>query len=497
MLQDISRSFPTTDLDSQVCIAGAGPAGISLALELANRGVDVVLLEGGSDRTTPSSNLIYQGTCEPPLGSGYLYGSRLRYLGGTSNHWLGYCMPLDAIDFEAREWLPQSGWPFQRHELNDVYRRAAELCSVKASLDDDQPLSEGSCVARKALGIRATRFGVEHRRALEASPRVRLLLNASVTQIQCHEDGGRVDAVTVSGYDGRSFLVRARHVVLAMGGIENARMLLVSNGRHAEGIGNQHGNVGRFFMDHPVFPVAAVAVGGPKNVLDSTDGPHRGHVFRLSDREQRRRRVLNCALAFSEIPQVEDTPRQLLLRQPWQRLRRYLEGEGVHSSLWPVGSSDAGNRLGSLRFTRFTVRPEQPPLFDNRVDLGNDEDPFGNRRTHLRWSLSPSSRESVRITLEAMALEMGRLGLGRLYFDRQAFDDDTFSPGFHHMGTTRMHRDPRHGVVDADGRVHGVANLFVAGSSVFPTSGIANPTLTLLALTLRLGDHLAAELGHS
>ncbi len=485
-------------LETDLCIAGAGAAGISLALQLAGTGAGVVMLEGGGERRSLPSQELYAGTCDAPIADNYLMASRLRLLGGTTNHWIGACLALDANDMEARDWVPDSGWPIDRGELDPYYLRANRVLGIEPfHIAEDLPLYDGSRVVVKHFRVRPTRFGIEHRPALDAAANLRLLLHANVIRVALATDGGSVDRLEVASDSGR-FSVRARHFVLALGGIENARMLLVSDDVHVGGVGNRHDLVGRYFMDHPDFPIAEVCISDRD--LAVRQSPHyqtRGaRDFRLSEEVQREHRLLNCIMSVGAVPQVEDTRHALLRDGAWQRLKPYLEERGGFprsSMLDRLGRSFAGE--DNLYFRRFSLRPECPPMRDSRVTLSDDEDPFGNRRAHLSWLLPPEVYDTVRRTTELFAIEVGRRGLGRVALDLGALERQTYSPGFHHMGGTRMHDDPRHGVVDRQCRVHGVANLYLAGSSVFPAAGYANPTLTIVALALRLADHLESRLG--
>lgn len=484
-------------IEADLCIAGAGAAGITLALELAGPGTSVVLLEGGGERRSVPSQELYAGTCDEPLAGAYPKASRLRHLGGTTNHWLGACLTLDPIDFTARDWMPDSGWPFERTELEPYYLRAAEVLGIgpPAFDDPDPPLFEGSIVGLKQVQGRATRFGIEYREPLEAAPDLRLLLHANVVRVGLAENAGSVEQLDVATLRGTRFAVRAKHYVLALGGIENSRMLLVSDDVQAGGVGNGHDLVGRYFMDHTGFPLAEVCVSDRDRTLVDYR-PRGGRVIRVDEATQRRHRLLNCGLLFDLIPEIEDTRHFLLRDGAWKRLEPYLDETSGRLPKSSVLGRLAHHASGEdkLFYRRFNLQPEQPPTPNSRVTLGREEDPFGNRRVHLAWSLPDEMYRTARLTAELFAEDLGRRGLGRVAVDVEALEGAVYQPGFHHMGGTRMHVDPRRGVVDARCRVHGVDNLYLAGSSVFPTSGYANPTFTLVALTLRLADHLAARL---
>ena len=494
MLQRASDIEEGAVLETDLCIAGAGAAGISLALQFLGSKLSVTLLEGGGEGPSEWSKKLYSGTCEKPLSAGYLTGSRLRFLGGTTNHWLGACLSLDPIDFTARDWMPDSGWPFEQSELTSYYARAADVVGVGPPHlgDPDPPLCDGSIVGVKQVQARATRFGKEYRAPLAEAPNLRLVIHANVIRVGLREGAGSVERLDAATLRGRRFSVRARCFVLALGGIENSRMLLVSDDVQAGGVGNGHDLVGRYFMDHAGFPVAQLCVSdSDRTVIDYR--PQGGRILRLNEQAQRRHRLLNCGLMFDHVPEIEDTRHFLLRDGAWKRLKPYLEGELPESS--PLGFF--ARRIAGedkLFYRRFMLLCEQPPTAASRVTLGAEKDRFGNRRVHLCWAVPPEMARTARRTAELFAADLGRHGLGRVAVDLAALEETILQPGFHHMGGTRMHSDPRQGVVDGQCRVHGIDNLYLAGSSVFPTSGYANPTFTIVALALRLADHLATRL---
>lgn len=498
---DASEIAADSVVEADVCIAGAGAAGITLARELSRGPHSVCLLEGGGLQRDTDSQDLYRGQAVAPLADVYLHGSRLRYLGGTTNHWLGFCRPLDKIDLAPRPWVPHSGWPFSRETLDPFYRRAAEVCQVEDNFPPRRPLTAtpppGSTGNDPTVGAtyfqaNPVRFGKAYRKDLEEAANLRLLLHANLVHIQLDESGRRVDHLVVAASPERRpehrFRVRARAFVLALGGIENPRLLLLSKDRHRTGVGNANDLVGRFFMDHPVYSVASVCVRGEtffSKMPDDVPSPY--PAFVLTEEEQRRRRILNCSLSFGLVPEVEDIRHQLLTQGAWEALEPYL----TQNSWKP--SADSGDEQ-PLYFTRFDIRPESRPDPENRVTLSDERDALSLPRARLRWLLGDLEVATVRQSFEAVAREAGAAGLGRFRLEPDILLEQGYSPGFHHMGTTRMHDDPLQGVVDRDARVHGVQNLFVAGSSVFPTVGYANPTFTIVALALRLADHLTERL---
>ncbi len=286
----------------------------------------------------------------------------------------------------------------------------------------------------------------------------------------------------VVGRDGQAYQVRARAYVLAAGAIENARLLLASRRFETPGVGNRHDLVGRYFMDHPLCEGGVIVIPGRRRsmgVYKASKAARRGHlvrgVLRLSDEVQRQERLLNAVVVVrnQEPDEVTDLARAV----------KSIVGEDRP----PSGS---GAYFGALSITG-----EQSPNPESRVTLAEDKDALGVPRAHLDWRLSEQDAKNLQRTMEVMALRLGASAQGRAQMTLEASDPWRGARGSnHHMGTTRMDPDPARGVVDTDCRVHGLANLFVAGSSVFPAVGASNPTLTLLALAVRLADHLSEEL---
>jgi choline dehydrogenase-like flavoprotein len=488
---DAEQSPPKPGLESDVCIIGAGAAGIALARALAAQGKTVTLLEGGGLQREAFSTDLYRGevTTSPfAHTSGYLTASRLRYFGGSTNHWTGWCRPLDPLDFEARPWIPHSGWPIGRPELDPYYRRAAELLQIEAF---DRPGTEAPAAAFPGADSafeRAhfqmsppTRFGSVYRDELSRSETSSVWLHANVTRIETDPADARVDHVEVQTPAGESFRVGAESFVLATGGIENARMLLVSNRVRPEGLGNAYDRVGRFFMDHPHVTAGYAALSAPEQWFDAFDfhRPEGFHcdaidVLSLTEAAQRAQLLPNLDVYLQR-------PRPELPEAVRRATRAFAQVAGLEPPERARAATDV-----SLR-----VRLEPLPNPESRVVLDREKDALGVPRARLHWQLSESDASNLEAGLGSLARELGQARFGRAQQPQirsEPWPATNF--GAHHLGTTRMHADPRRGVVDADCRVHDLANLYIAGSSVFTTAGSANPTLTIIALALRLADHL-------
>ena len=526
-----ARGLPEdAPLEADVCIAGAGAAGITLARELGAAGVRVLLLESGGLEPDPDTQQLYAGenAAQPYFP---LIACRLRFLGGTTNHWAGYVRPLDPHDFAERPWIPASGWPFGADELAPWYERAAPLLELEEPRWDAAfwaeaagltplPLAADVFETRVFLRSPPTRMGSAYRSELEQSDAVRVVLHANLVEIATREPGAEVASLGLATLEGRRLRAVARQYVLAAGGIENARLLLASRpAGHAQGVGNAHDLVGRYFMEHPHLISAFFLPTDPAEEAlfyrtQRTDAGRFEGTLNLHPEVLRREKLHDVSITL--VPTARRDPRLLeaetsagitSLRALAQSARRRELPDDLSGHLWRVlRDLDDVAVAGLARFREDEVpgamhkvffRTEQAPNPESRVTLADERDALGMPRARLAWRLGDGDLRTLRRGHELLAREVGRAGLGRVFLPPEDPDrgwtHDIFS-GNHHMGTTRMHADPRRGVVDPEGRVHGMVNLWIAGSSVFPCAGYANPTLTIVALALRLAARLRTAL---
>jgi choline dehydrogenase-like flavoprotein len=349
-----------------------------------------------------------------------------------------------------------------------------------------------------------TRFGEKYRDELDRSGNIHVLLNANAVDVQITSSGSAVRQIKLKSLSGREGQVRAKAYVLACGGIENPRLLLDSNGVERDGVGNRRGLVGRYFLEHPH---AIVAYAIPQTALDRYVAYYNSVEVAgipiqvkpgVSEEVQRREGILNGCIDVGY--GYDRSPGYLGVYHIMRNLRRGRMPSNFDTSLVQVLSDLDGAAGGLYRQLRgqnvlwFGANFEQAPNPDSRVLLSAERDRLGCRQTTLDWRLSAIDKHSLRVGCRIVGEELARLGLARMKMDAWLLKDDStwddLEGHFHHMGTTRMSDDPASGVVDADCRVHGISNLYVAGSSVFPSCGYANATLTIVALALRLADHL-------
>jgi choline dehydrogenase-like flavoprotein len=515
---DLQDADADRALEADVCVVGSGAAGLTAARRLLARGRSVTLLEsGGLDFEAAVADL----NAGENLGEAYypLDHARLRFFGGSTAIWGGRIAKLDAIDFEKRAWTPHSGWPFDLAALEPWYAEARPLFDLPAAettpadLDRAAPLPAFD-PGRLQLGLwefdsKFNRFTFDACADLVNHPRCTVVTHATVTAVAA--EGGAVARLTARSLSGRSLTLTPRQVVMAAGGIENPRLLLAS------GLGGDL--AGRFFMEHPHGRGGRIVGGAAWALLMAFARSHRvggekvAAMIALSAQEQARRGVLNSSLTIAARQPAGAS--QFWGMRAYEGLKHQVAPTRGGRAVWMTTKKLATfaqrhidplrpwllHRLGLLDLA-LVVRAEQAPNPDSRVTLSRQTDALGVPRAALDWRTTALDVESAAGLVSTLADEMARLGLGRvepaqwLSHPEDGWRTDPLISvhpigGYHHMGTTRMAEDPKQGVVDPFGRVHGLANLHVVGSSVFPTSGWANPTFTIVALALRTAERVS------
>ncbi len=524
-----ARKLPNgTTVDTEICVVGGGVAGITLALEFERRGITTCVLEGGRIDFNAASQALYQGA---NTGLPYnLRTSRTRQLGGSSNCWGGWIRPFLPIDFEERDWMPNSGWPFGYSEVASFYPRANKLVQVNdhdfdpefwyEHLDHDLVrllnLRGGSIETVVSKFSPPTQFGYAYERQLAAARLARVLLNANVTEIVTSDDAAAATGVRVATSPQHGFFVRAKQTILAAGGIENARLLLLSNKVDPRGLGNRHDVVGRYFMEHPRIRIGRMVSAHNAtgfrfydtsytyhNPMLAVDGTSASAYIGLVERIQRDERLVQCRTYFRACRAGEDREVTDSFHEVYDALRWRLFRDIKLSTVASV-ARHSPNLLASLIYRRLKLAAksnyfqiesvvEPVPDRESRITLSHKRDRLGLNQAELNWRIGNLEKRTLVRMLSLIKQEFEAFGVGQV--DLQQADEGRLPKILgcdHHMGTTRMHADPRLGVVDPDCKVHGVQNLYIAGSSVFPTCGNDMPTLTIVALTLRLADHVAS-----
>jgi choline dehydrogenase-like flavoprotein len=499
--------------EADICLVGTGAAGLTLASVLRASGASVMMLESGGMEQEEEAQRLNRCEADLVLFEGAHRG-RTRMFGGSTACWGGQLLPLEPIDFVERPWVDHSGWPIKSADMTPYYRRASRFAGV-----DDLNFDSDVC---RALGrespfdARAIRYFFSkwspHPRfrdllgdELERSEHIRVFLHANATHLELGDGGRRVTEVRAANALLKDFVFTANIVVLCAGGIETPRLLLRSTRQAPRGIGNAHGKVGRFFHDHPSLVVGTVR-GSDSTALRDLFGSSALDGFEVSPRMalpaslQETYGLLNASAYISF-----RYPPTLLRRAMILNLARRVGTEHgaardlVDAFLLLLGPTlrlhHQGARLGKAAQFTVTVVTEQEPCAESRISLANDTDRFGVPRARISWHATYKTWETVKRFSLALREEFYRTGLGKLELFPHITADRAYWRVFphdlyHHMGATRMGTSPETGVVDDNCRVFGVDNLFIASSSVFPTGGHSNCTLTIIALALRLGEHL-------
>ena len=518
---DSRKISPDQPLEYDLVIIGGGAAGITIAKEFANTKLNICLLESGG--------LKYEQEIEDLnsvkiIGHNYYgNGSRLRYFGGSTNHWGGHCAPLRNITFEKRDWIPYSGWPFGLEELKPYYKRAHKIIELGDFDYDQHKMSErldhpilpfdSENVETQLSRYHRQRFGLTYQNTLNDADNISIFLYATVTSINLTSNKHRVKNLTVKTLKGNQFTVTAKKYVLATGGIENARILLLNNQDMPNGLGNENDLVGRFFQEHIWFKRGFILPIDQK--IDNVE------IYR-SEIKLGKKHAIRCHLILSEACVRELRIPEFRAELDIKRTKEYYDSvrstnnlkRSAQNSEHKVSSSDIWNILkdpvtpiknelgiGEKHLVYgFKNSVEQVPNPNSRIVLNQDKDALGQNHVSIDWQLTDLDQQGIVCAHQLIAKEVGKSNIGRMNVYTPEEEDEILEGaigGSHHMGTTRMHNDPKQGVVDHTCRIHNLDNMYIGGSSVFPTVGFSNPTLTITALAIRLADHLKIKFSNS
>lgn len=513
-------------IETGVCIIGAGAAGISVASQLIDEKIDVCLVESGDFKLDTETQELYRlNSVGYPLRDSFI--NRARYFGGSSNLWAGRSMRLDPIDFETRDWISDSGWPISHQALIPYYRRAESLLKLpEVAMDKlinrdtaESALFSGDTLQPKLITWAKTplRFRTAFGKKLIASRNIQILLNANVTELVPDDTGVSIKSAEVRTLDGRQIRIKAQHYVLACGGIENPRLLLCSQKLSSAGLANSHDLVGRYFMEHPRAIHGRVQLTQPLSVSSLLGMPLPDGKVQLgvgfSDAVQQRDRLLNGYLGLE--PEMSELTQRAY--ESSASVAKVIKTGSITATKPRLPSSPSLDLIylltpkevmphfmyqcyAKLKLLRQKLRKittltilnfiEQAPKKNSRVYLSSQRDRLGMQVPTLDWKVGEEEVATLVRMQQLLDQQLRLSGMGFVEKLTPNITQPRFTDASHHMGTTRMSHDPKLGVVNSDSRAHGIDNLYVIGSSVFPTVGCGNPTLTIVALALRLADFL-------
>jgi len=545
MISDANKLALNKTLETDLLIIGAGPAGITIARSFIGTTTRIILLESGEEGYNYDAQDLNRGTITG-INAIPLDASRLRLLGGTSNHWAGWCRPLEEEDFKVREDWPESGWPISLSDLNPYYDKATKLCQLPRTSFDDleywQSQPGGKLLKklnfnnkRLLTGIfqisPPTRFGEAYRKDLELAPNITVLLNATALELLLSNESSinssvkKISGVLASTLEKKQFTINSRATVTAVGGIETSRLLLLSDKIHPQGAGNEYDLVGRYFMDHPWLRSISYL---------RFQQPGINWPLYFNETKLASTRIFGTLIPAPELKKSKKIGGFRIWLQPSSTSTAGIESartiindvkqghltdhlgehisnlyadaniiaDATYKTLFQVSKSPFKQEtnsnspyLGSF----IDLNIEQRPNPNSRLTLDTSTDALDQRQIKLDLQLHETDWHTTTTALNTVAQEFGRINAGRVYIPTEFMSNEPNWPQLitssnHHMGGARMASDPKRGVVNADCRVHSTDNLYVAGSAVFPTSGYANPTLTIVALSLKLAAHLRGVL---
>jgi choline dehydrogenase-like flavoprotein len=524
---------------SDVAVIGAGPVGLKCALDLADSGLDVVLIESGTTGHDAASQALSAATITNLGTHAPMDLAVQRGLGGTSALWGGRAVPFDPQDFEPHADAAGADWPITARDVSPWYEAACRFLDCGPAVFEDplpaQPDMEGLSVAHLERWCARNDMGAVHGARVASHPKIRLALGATVLRVEADAASGAVSGLSVS-MGGETARVAAKAYVIAAGGVETARLLLASRSEACPALGGDA--LGRFYMGHAFGSIADIqflhaADDRAFTFFKDASGRYVRRRFTLDAGVQRELGLLNMA-AWPDLPELYDPSHRsailslayLALRMPVIgprlmseaiRLRKIGSGGRAGAHIWNVikgapGAAWFAARFLSARYAKVRLpgffvlngahryalhyHAEHVPDAASRVTLGDERDALGMRRAVIDLRFGAADAASIVATHDAMGARMEAAGYARVI---HAHEPDAraaavlaqASDGFHQIGTARMGANPATSVVDGDSRVHGMRNLFVAGSAVLPRSGQANPTLLAVALAGRLATHLS------
>ena len=453
-------------------IIGGGPAGITLATQLANKDENVLLIEAGGLEFDEKVQSHYKGEV---VGDKYydLDVTRLRYFGGSSNHWGGNCAPLDEYDLKS--------WPISYEELKKFEIEAKKILNIKNDFVKYEK-SIFNSFDLSSIEDGYVNFKDKYLDQIKNSKKISLILNGSVLSLQPDETGSKVKYLNVMIKDNlkKIKLTSNNKIILACGGIENSRVLLWSRelfkSKFLEGL-----PIGKYWMEHPSGEIGHFI--SEKSKVES--------VFK------KKNYFLVPTKKFLENDNLNNVRLSI---QFWEETGNETFKHFVKDLVCiapnfgkRIVESLSNNVVHCLSVVKFSI--EQKPDIENSINLSKTSfDKYDIPRIKLKWNIKDDVFLSLKKCLEKLGQEsiekdIGRVGVDKFVYDQSFKNSNDIFANHHHMGGTIMSKG-KNGVVDEDLKVKNVSNLYIVGSSVFPSGGHFNPTFTIIQLTLRLAKHL-------
>jgi choline dehydrogenase-like flavoprotein len=512
VIHDLLNETPQAGLTTDICIAGAGAAGITLAVESARKGKKVLLLEGGGAVREDSSQALYDSEIVGLAHRG-IHTGRIRVKGGTTVRWGGQILELDAIDFTARPGIPDSGWPFPKTELISFYERALHLEGLANVERSDEAVW-------RDLGLHFTQFddldaylsrwcpepnfARLHNKTLTTHPNIHLWLHSSVVELII--EGGTATGIRCRTLTGVETVFHARNYIFALGGIESSRFFLQP--RPGGLPWNRSGLLGQHFQDHIDCNAALIEPHDLAVFHDAFD-PIITHGFkylpklRLPPHLQAQLGTLSIGstMSFEDTGKVRMQAKHTIRNIMRGRFSDVTGGNLTHTAkhvpmlfrqAWRYYVQRRAYAPPTVRIL-LRIHCEQEPTSRSSITLTDQRDPLGLLRIRFDWQISERELESIRQYV--LVVQRSLDGIARIIPDEDLMSGSTnflirCDDSNHHMGGMRMSTSDATGVVDTNLRLYGLTNTYICSSAVFPCSGFSNPTHTVLALALRLSDHL-------
>jgi choline dehydrogenase-like flavoprotein len=497
MIIDALTLENNTILEESIVIVGAGAAGITLACEFEDMGKNAILLESGGFSFDSEVQSLYKGFVDDSSSGALPHEPldiyRARFFGGTTNWWGGACLPYDKVDFLHKPSISNSGWPITREVLKKYYIKANDYLGIESVNYDLPPKSrlgsrevidglEKTGVFKTKYWIekeRQVNFGKKYKDRLKSSKHIKVILNANVVSLTLKQNS--ISELQVKTLNDKNIIVKGKEVILSMGGLEIPRILLASISDNHKAIGNAFDLVGRYYSPHANLTHGILILNPDVELDKDTEELSDAILYRkfvsLTDRYVSKG-YMNCKVTLESLDSVEKND---LTEHVYKLFHSSVNFDEIYENI-----------MGRKKFA-FALNGafDQVPNFESRVKLSNERDILGVPKIILKHAITKQDIQAYSNFYELLALTLGSSGIGRFCYDKSL--QQLYQQGggaSHHTGTTRMANSPENGVVDKNCNVFGVSNLYIASSSVFPTASHANPTYTIVALAIRLANHI-------